>query len=457
MNNVYVMKFGGSCLTSPNSINTVIKIIDQYQDNELILVLSAMSGMTDLLIKIAKMADQKTEYHDLIRKIKTEHIKLIELITNPIYLEMAENYLNSQINSLEEMLNEIEIFGLTPYKLDFVMSKGEKLSTYILYCFLQTKGYKTKFLSADKLIFTDNVYQNALPIMDATRNLVNDKIKLDGTIYCITGFIGRNIEGHTTTLGRGGSDFTATIISNCLHNPPKVKSKVILWKDVPGLLTAHPNIVSNARLVKRLSYNEAKELAYFGSKILHPKCIIPIQEKNIQLEIKNFKDPSSSEWTVIGNEALKSEITGISIIPKVCMVTALSTGTVQIPGVLAKLFALMGKNSINVMMVSQSSSEINTTFTVSEGDGIKAKKVIEESEFFKKWFKVSVQEVGMIAIIGLNLSKPKIIGRIFNALGEKEIPVLAIAQGSYGLNISILIPSKDLNDAVYLIHKEFIS
>ena len=369
---------------------------------------------------------------------------------------MAENYLSDQLDDLKEMLKEIKKFGLTPYKMDYVISKGEKLSTFILHSYLENEGYKTKYISADKLIFTDSVYQNALPIMEATQEIIKSKILLDNSIYCITGFLGRNVEGHTTTLGRGGSDFTASIIASCLHDPPKINSKVILWKDVPGLLTTHPKIESKAKLVQDLSYNEAKELAYFGSKILHPKCIIPVQDKEITLEIKNFKNPTHPEFTKIDKNTKKREITGISVIPKVSMVSALSTGTVQIPGVLAKLFALMGENNINVMMVSQSSSEINTTFTVTKEDGIKAKDIIENSEFFKKWFDISIQEVGMIAIIGLNLENPHIISRIFSALSEKNIQILALAQGSNGLNISILIPLETIEEAVRLVHNEFI-
>ncbi|MHA1269552.1 MAG: aspartate kinase [Candidatus Helarchaeota archaeon] len=456
MVDVIVMKFGGSCLTSPSSINNILNIIQQYKSNELILIASALSGITDLLINSAKKADKKENYNEIINSIKKKHIEIIELLKNPIYMEMAENHLTDHLDDLIEMLKEIEMFGLTPYKLDYVMSKGEKLSSFILMCFLKDEGYEADYISADKLIFTDNVYQNALPIMDATREIIESRIKLNRTIYCITGFIGRNIEGHTTTLGRGGSDFTATIIANCLHNPPEINVKVILWKDVPGLLTAHPKIEPDAVLVQNLSYNEAKELAYFGSKILHPKCVIPIQEKEIPLEIKNFNDPTSMNCTIISSITQNKEITGISVFTKVCMVTALSTGTIQIPGVLAKLFSLMGANNINVMMVSQSSSEINTTFTVNKEDGIRAKQIIEESNFFKKWFKVSVQDVGMIAIIGLNLNKPKIIGRIFNALSKKNIQINALAQGSNGLNISILIPHENLEDAVRLIHKEFI-
>ncbi len=450
------MKFGGGCLVEPSSIKMVLKIIKQYQKEKLIIITSALSGITDLLIESAHKADRKEDYQNNIKKIKDIHLKVIDIIENAVYSEMAENHLNDEIKELNEMLREIEIFGLTPYKLDFIMSKGEKLSTFILYSFLKSFGLKAEYIPADKLIFTDNVYQNALPIMEATQELIKSKIKLDDTIYCITGFIGRNIEGHTTTLGRGGSDFTATIVANCLHDPPDINTRVILWKNVPGLLTAHPDIVSNAKMIRFLSYNEAKELAYFGSKILHPKCVIPIQEKRIILEIRNFNDPASFEYTIIGPKTENREITGISVIKKVCMVSALSTGTIQIPGVLSKIFTLMGENDINVMMVSQSSSEINTTFTVSEKDGIKAKKILENSEFFKKWFNISVKEVGMLAVIGLNLDDPKIIGRIFISLGTKSIKIYALAQGSNGLNISILIPSEKLEEAVRLIHNEFI-
>jgi aspartate kinase len=456
MSDILIMKFGGSCLKNPESMNKIINILKKYKDNELLLVASALSGITDKLIRATNNANKKLNYYSLTNEIKKSHLDIIEKINDPVYLEMAENHLMDHLDDLNNMLSEIEIFGLTPYKLDYVISRGEKLSTFILYCFLSSEGFNSEYVPADKLIFTDNVYQNALPIMDATQNLINSKIKLTGKIYCITGFIGRNIEGHSTTLGRGGSDFTATIIANCLHKPPERKSRVILWKDVPGLLTAHPEIEPKAKLVARLSYNEAKEMAYFGSKILHPKCIIPISEKNIPLEIRNFEDPMCLECTIIAEQTEKREITGISVIPKVAMVSAISTGIVQIPGVLAKLFSLMGENDINVMMVSQSSSEINTTFTVSKKDGIRAKEIIENSKFFAKWFTVNVKDVGMMAIIGLNLANVLITSRIFNALSKREIPIYALAQGSNGLNISILIPPDKLVDAVNLIHSEFI-
>ena len=281
----------------------------------------------------------------------------------------------------------------------------------------------------------------------------------DITIFCITGFIGRNKIGYITTLGRGSSDYTATILAHVIHNTCKFKDiKVILWKNVDGLLVSDPKYINNSepQLVKILDYNEAKEMAFFGAKILHPKCLEAIEPYKIPLEIRNFNKPlEKSQFTIISEKTDKSNIKGISTVEEVAMITVSSGSMVEVPGVLAKIFNIMGDNKINVSLVAQSSSEINTTFIVDVNDGKKAANLIKENDFFKNFFDIKIEYVGILAVIGLQILDTKIKARIFNALSSNDINVKSISQSSEGLNISLVINKEDIEKAVNCLHEEF--
>lgn len=455
------MKFGGSCLRSPESFSRIVEIIKKYltedPDQSLLFVISAISGVTDLLLEAAEAASKGEDYERFMRDIDYKHTEIVENVLPEKLQLTVKKFLTDQISSVRSMLKDIIEFEISPFKIDHIISRGEILSTFILTKYLEAHEIKVEYVQANQFLVTDSVYNDALPKLEITCQKIDAKIKPlieSGCIPVVTGFLARNIEGHMTTLGRGGTDFTATILAHCLKTPDNVV-KVILWKDVDGVLTTHPKFAPNAKLIEHLSYAEAKEFAYFGAKLINPKCITPIQDQGIIIELRNFEDLSKSKYTYVDAEPdAVMDVKGITFFEEVAMISAISAATVSQPGVLAKLFDTMGRNNINVSFVSQSSSEINTTFVVDRKDGDRAIQLLQEDEFFSKWFDLSCEYVGLIAIIGEGFNQPGILGRIFSAL--QKIQILAISQASGGLNISILVLKKDLKDAIRAIHDEFI-
>ncbi|MBD3188807.1 ACT domain-containing protein, partial [Candidatus Bathyarchaeota archaeon] len=264
-------------------------------------------------------------------------------------------------------------------------------------------------------------------------------------------------QGYTTTLGRGGSDFTATIIARSLADIyPDKNIKVILWKNVDGILSASPHMVKEPNLLRNISYAEAKEIAYFGAKVLHPKCISPLEEKTIPLEIRNFDKSLDSPFTLISKEGdISVIIKGVSVLDNVALLTARSSGLVAIPGTLANIFSVLGGNNISVSLVSQSSSEVNTTFCIKQEDGDKALKLLKGSNLFKEWFEFILNEdIVVIGVIGL-VYKKGVKKQIFASLEDQGIEVIAIAQSADGLNISLVVEKGCRKEAIQAIHGAF--
>ena len=451
-----VMKFGGSCLMDAKAFDKILEITNLYKVKyKLVFVASALSGITDMLLNVANKAKDHKDHEKLIKEIRTKHVDVIEKIFDVKHQIIYKEFLDDCLSQIEEMLHDIEEYELTPYKIDFIISFGEILSTKILAIYLESKGISCEYVPANLFLITDSMYNDALPLMDITEKKIKEKVVPiinDGKIPVITGFIARNLEAHITTLGRGGSDFTTTILAYSLK--PEFESKVILWKDVDGVLTTNPKIEPSAKLIETISYSEAKELAYFGAKLLHPRCIGPIEKKDIPLEIRNFEDLNKTKFSKIEKITQIQEVKGVTYIEEVAMITAISSALVSQPGVLAKIFDLMGKNNINVSFVSQSSSEVNTTFVTDSKDAEKVAEAFRSDPFFGNWFDISVEKVSLIAIVGEGFNKPGILGRIFNSL--KGNTVLAISQTTGGINISILVPRNELESAIKSIHAEFI-
>ena len=342
------------------------------------------------------------------------------------------------------------------------MAFGERFSTSILYYFLKSKGYPVRFFQADSLIITDNNYTNALPKLDKTQRLIEGQlvpILKAGEIPVVTGFLARSEEGEVTTLGRGGSDFTATLIAYSIKGSFE-STKVILWKDVDGLLTSNPKYVTNAKLIQTISYREAKELAFFGSKIIHPMCLVPLEDKKIPMEIRNFSKPLNAEYTTFTTErhAKKDVVKALTAKEDVAIITVEGAAMVSLPGTAAKLFDIMGNNNINIIMISQASSENNITMVVDRVDKEKSESLLKNSDFFgRQWIKINViDDVSLVAVVGAEmLNTPGIAARVFSSLARKQVNIIAIAQGSSEMNISMVIPRKDISSALQAIHDEF--
>ncbi|WP_371806299.1 aspartate kinase [Candidatus Lokiarchaeum ossiferum] len=465
---IAVMKFGGSCFKNAEAFQQIVKITNLYDQEKKIYVASALHGVTDQLIQVTEYASSKNtrKLEEILESIKQRHLSTIQMIfkSNLEHQLEAYNGIKNYLAELSKVLNEVNEFGIIPYFIDYIVAFGEKMSTFLLHLYLKMNGFPTSLFMGEDLIITNDEFNNAFPDLRFTIHRVNQNLlpilndANTNRIACITGFIGRNKIGYTTTLGRGGSDFTATIIARAIYAcNQEHKIKVILWKDVDGMLSANPEFVDNPTLVKKLNYAEAKELAFFGAKVLHPKCLAVIENQNIPVEIRRFSSPSKKEdFSTISELSDNTDMKGIGSIKIASMITLSSAVMVKESGFVGKIFSILGKNNININFIAQSSSEIAITFVVDKNDGERALNLLTTSKDLPiKWMDVKKDDIGIIAVVGEHIHKSSNKCRIFRALSEIDLDAISISQCSNGLNISIIVPIKRVQEAANAINNEF--
>ncbi len=469
MENLVVMKFGGSCLKDEKSFSQIQYIVKKYREaSKVIIVASALNGITDKLIDFYKKSckeEPKCDYIiDDIFNIDKNVINQI-LINEESEFKKTFEFLKKEIIELKQIGSVIKLIRPSMEIQDIIISYGEKLSTFILSQYLKSKNFKVEYISSDEILLTDDNFGRALPLLEETEIKVTDRIipLLQSElieIICVTGFYGSTKDKKITTFGRGGSDLTAAILAYCLRI--NFNLKVIYWKNVKGFLNADPRIAEKTALLKKISYKEAKELAFFGSKVLHPLCLDVNEKGNIPSEIKFFNDPDSDEFTTITKEIVRDEkvIKAITSIYKLSMVTVESDTMVPLTGTASKIFSLLGDNNVNIVFISQSSSENNITFGIEFEDSMKVSFLLRNSDFFgKKWFKIKIDnDISLVAVIGAGvLHTPGIAGRVFTSLGDNNINIKAIAQGSSELNFTAIIDRKNCDKAINVLYNEFIT
>ncbi|MFX1477887.1 MAG: aspartate kinase [Promethearchaeota archaeon] len=460
---IIIMKFGGSCLKDKSAFKKILTITNLYKDVKKIFVISAFNGITDLLLRTAQNVENSVFTDQHISLIEKRHFDIIDQIfeVESDHYFKAKDWIDNKLSELDDALADIKEFGLEPYYRDYILSFGEIISTYILNQYLLSNELDSVYVPANKVIITNDEFNNAYPLYHLTNSRIErllipilDNPKKD-IIICLTGFIGRNKIGYITTLGRGGSDYTSTILAHSLYSVGNDKNiKVILWKDVDGLLAINPKYVPESSLIKNLDYDEAKHIANFGVKILHPKCLEAIEPFKIPLEIRNFDKPVNKSFTEISDKTDKEQIKGISAIDLATIITVSSGSLVDVPGVLAKIFRAMSKNRISVSLVAQSSSEISTSFIVNADESEKAIQALEDSKFFSEFFVIKWENVAVINITGLKILETKTKADIFNALDKMNIKVKAISQSYDELNLSIVVEREKLIDAINIIHDD---
>jgi len=469
LKNLVIMKFGGSCLLDKESFEQIVKIIQIYKpQNRLIITTSALSGITDKLMEFYKKSCvEDVECNDLLEEIHVMHKNLLNRVISQEKSEYKKTLeiIENDIDEIKQLGKIIRLLRPSLDIQDLISSYGERLSTYLLSEYLKSHNYSAKYISSDELILTDDNFSRALPLLKETEELINKKlapllIQNENEVVCITGYYGSTLDKKVTTLGRGGSDLTAAIIAFSLRN--KYNCKVIYWKDVKGFLNADPQVSEKTALLRQISYAEAKELTYFGSKVLHPLCLDISEKGGIISEIRSFQDPESSEFTTITKEIIKGDevIKAITSIYKLAMVTIEGDMMIPLSGTASKLFSLLGDNNINVVFISQSSSENNITFGIYFDDSTKVSFLLRNSEFFgKKWFNIKIDnEISLVAVIGAGvLFTPGIAGSVFGSLGQNNINILAIAQGSSELNFTAIIERKNCKKAVNVLYDTFIN
>ena len=456
-----VLKFGGTSVGSATYINKVITILENYSKTEpVIAVVSAVGGITNKLLEAGKLAQNKNEsYLTVFKSIKTTHLNILfELISN--HNDASRDYLESKLHALKNLLDGIYLINeLSPKTSDKLLSFGEILSSYIISETMKHRGLNTFRKNSQELIITNSNFTNAEVNFSITNKNLQDFFKdAKQNITIIPGFISKSKEGETTTLGRGGSDFTASIIAaalqvNCLE----------IWTDVSGMYTANPKLVKQAFPIQQLSYQEAMELSHFGAKVLYPPTVQPVLDLNIPIHIKNTMEPEAL-GTIISNQNTNGKTSvakGISHIEDIALLTLQGNGMVGIPGFSKRLFETLAQEKINVILITQASSEHSICFAISNNDALSAKQVINatfENEIsLNKIDPIQVEnELAIVALIGDNMKNHQgISGRMFSALGKNNINIRAIAQGASEKNISTVISKIDVKKALNTIHERF--
>src|ERR671930_1767406 len=462
-----VMKFGGTAINSPDKVIHIANFIKSQKEkekgtNEIIGVISAVRGMTDKISSIplnVKRSD-KLSITDFLNNARHIHLNIIEqAIKNEKLKNEARYVVTTLINELEDILTGIVLLGeITPKSLDYLMSFGERLSTPIVSFALRDIGLSSEYLTGKEAgILTDSNYGEARPLMDTTRLRVIHKIepllKLN-TIPLITGFIGADQNGNTTTIGRGGSDYTATIIGSSIN-----ADEVWFLGDVDGLMTADPKIVNNARVIREVSFAEAMEMALFGAIYMHPRALEPVMDTKIPVRIRNaFK--VEHQGTLISQSLTKTSqktVKSISVIRHTALIDVSGGGMVGAPGTAAKIFDALARNRVNIMMISQSPSESSISMVVRKTDLDKATTTLELSLLGKVIKQINVNDdVAVIAVVGSGMRGIKgVAAKVFRAVAKQDVNVMMIAQGSSELNLAFVVNDSDCERAVRALHDEF--
>ncbi|RKE42112.1 bifunctional aspartate kinase/homoserine dehydrogenase I [Sphingobacterium detergens] len=458
-----VLKFGGTSVGTVESLKAVLSIVKKSYDakEKPLVVLSAMSGVTNLLTQLAEDAAEGKSFSDGLKSLEDKHFAVVkELLAvkfqNPVFTKLKLFF-----NEIEDLLQGIfALRELSNQSKDLILSYGERCSNYMVSKVMEQYIPEALFIDASHYVKTDSNFGNAHLNEALTEQLVKSMYITHGDkLLFVTGFIGSNENGRITTLGRGGSDYTAAIFGSILD-----ATAIEIWTDVNGMLTADPRIVKKAFSLPVLSYTEAMELSYFGAKVIYPPTMIPAFLKKIPIVIRNTFEPDFS-GTVIQFDSGKTAlpIKGISSISDISVINLSGSGMIGKSGFSGRLFTLLAREQINVVLITQSSSEHSITFAVNPSDAKRAIQLIEmefelEIQANKLVIPAIEENLSVLAIVGENMKRtPGMSGRLFSALGRNGINVRAIAQGSSEYNISVIIGKEDLAKALNAVHDAFFA
>ncbi len=456
-----VLKFGGSSVAKPERIRQIIEILKDYykKGDKFTVVFSAFGGVTDSLIEMSKTAENADDtYTEMVQAFSQRHIDAAKELLKGKRLKDALKDLDENHQILQNLLYGIYLVReASPRTMDYVLSFGERNSAYIIAHALNEEGINASYLDARKVIKTDKNFGSAKVDFELTYEKIKEYYSSRPEVQITTGFIASAKGGLTTTLGRGGSDYTASLLAAGLN-----AKHVEIWTDVNGVLTADPRKVKKAFTIPTMTYAEAMEMSHFGAKVIYPPTLQPALKKGIPIYIKNTFNPSFtgtyiSEKSDPDGHAVK----GISSISHVALLTLSGGGLFGVPGIAARLFNSLAQAGINIILITQGSSEHSISFAIQPQFANKAKKKVEKE--FEYEIQMGIVEpvkveddLSVIAIIGENMRyRPGISGRLFNALGNNGINAVAIAQGSSELNVSVVIHRADESKALNALHEAF--
>ncbi|MCX7984461.1 MAG: aspartate kinase, monofunctional class [Bacteroidetes bacterium] len=465
--NILTMKFGGTSVGSIEAIDQATTIIlnATKEWKAVAVIVSAMSGVTDLLIKGASSAAQGDDrtYKEIAETLQAKHKEIIEALVVLEEQTELKTLVKDFINEFIGLCHGVYLLGeVTPRAMDAIVSFGERMNAPIVSSVLRRKGIRSKAVPATELIRTDASYQNAVPDMEETRHRVRTillPLLEEGIVPVITGFIGATASGTVTTLGRGGSDYSAAIIGTCLDS-----TEVWIWTDVDGVMTTDPRIVKEARVIPVLSASEISELAYFGAKVLHPKTIWPVIERNIPLWVKNTFNPTFPGTKIVrdpekGNGGVKA----VTVIRNLSLITVEGRGMMGVPGIAARTFSAVARQKANVLMISQASSEQSICFVIPTLNVPAVLKELENEfvlelrrgDINRVW---AMDNVVIVTAVGTGIrSTPGVASKIFGALGDANINIIAIAQGSSEYSVSVVVSAEYADTAVRKIHSNVLT
>ena len=455
-----VLKFGGTSVANSDSLTNVLDIIKQ-QEGPVAVVVSALGGITDLLTDMLSFAQYgDTSYKKLLLEIESRHLEIIKKFVPIEFQSAIISFLKKNINELESRLDAIQLLNeATPKNNATILSYGEILSSNIIYEALKYNEINATLKDSRELIKTETHQGKVIVDHEFSDKAIRNHFQNNtADVVLLPGFIASNNKGETTILGRGGSDYSAAIIASALG-----ADVLEIWTDVSGMYTADPKIVAQAKPIDKLSYYEAMELSHFGAKVIYPPTLQPLIEKNIPITIKNTF-ARDEKGTIVDNSPMIENgeiVKGISHIDKVALINLEGSGMIGITGFSKRFFETLSEENINVIMITQASSEYSICIAVKEEEATKAKKVIDQ----KFSFEITANKVNPaqiekdmvnVAVVGEKMKDHQgISGRLFSSLGANNINIRAIAQGASERNISIIIDKKNVIKAINTLHESF--
>jgi aspartokinase/homoserine dehydrogenase 1 len=456
-----VLKFGGTSVGSAENIEKVIDIVKERSGNDsLIVIVSALGGTTDALLECGKLATVGDEkYKEKLQEIEQRHISTVKDLIPVQHQSALLSMVKKMCNEIEDLCNGVFLLNeLSARTIDKLLSYGELLSSQIITAAFIAKGMDAKWIDAKEIIKTNSDFGTAaVDFAITTANIHRLLEQAKDKLFIVPGFVASDTKNITTTLGRGGSDYTAAIFAGALN-----ATSLEIWTDVSGMMTADPRWVANARIIPSISYQEAMELSHFGAKVIYPPTIQPVLSKNIPVWIKNTfaKD---EHGTVIKNNAENDGdiVRGISSINHIALLSLEGSGMVGVPGFSKRLFEALSSASVNVILITQGSSEHSICVGIEAVNAERAKQIIDlafagEIAMQRVEPLIVEKDLSIVALVGDHMkSHPGISGKMFGALGKNGVNVRAIAQGSSERNISAVISTADVRKAINVLHEEF--
>ncbi|MDO6432006.1 bifunctional aspartate kinase/homoserine dehydrogenase I [Flavitalea sp. BT771] len=458
-----VLKFGGTSVANAENINKVVQLVREALTNDrTILVVSALGGVTDMLIQAGLSAAAGEEsYKERLHAVEQRHLEAVKQLLPLTRQSSVLSQVKTKCNEIEDICNGVFLLSeLSDRTRDKIVSYGELLSSLIISARFDALDIPNTWKDSRQLISTDSHFGYAAVDFPVTNQKIREFFDTTkGDLFILPGFIASDSKGITTTLGRGGSDYTAAILAAATD-----AAMVEIWTDVSGMMTADPRLVSNVKVIPHISYQEAMELSHFGAKVIYPPTIQPVMAKGIPVRIKNTFSPADA-GTVIEFGTLRngSSIRGISSIGKIALLSLEGSGMVGIPGFSKRLFEALSNEKINVILITQGSSEHSICVGVEEAFAMEAKAAVDnvfshEIETGKVEPLIIEKHLSIVALVGDQMkSHPGVSGKMFGALGRNGVNVRAIAQGSSERNISAVIAAADVKKAINVLHEEFFS